>query len=136
MLVLGLDQEVLAIRCLWYGALKGQLVQVILSRPIGAPDRYELALVTTDLAATPAQVIERYADRRSEETSSRVGRFFQVQATPMRRAIRCRSAFGRPRSLRSAFHTSSRTSGKFCNCSGAKPSTSRRVSIIDAVSRR
>ena len=58
-----LDREVLAIRCLWYGALKGQLVQVILSRPIGAADGYELALVTTDLAATPAAVIERYADR-------------------------------------------------------------------------
>jgi hypothetical protein len=35
--------------------------------PIGSPDGYELALVTTDLAATPAQVIERYADRWSEE---------------------------------------------------------------------
>jgi hypothetical protein len=39
----------------------------VLSRPTGAPDGYELALVTTDLAATPAQVIERYADRWSEE---------------------------------------------------------------------
>jgi hypothetical protein len=63
-----LQREVLAIRCLWYGALKGQLVQVILSRPIGAPDGYELALVTTDLAATPAAIIERYADRWSAET--------------------------------------------------------------------
>jgi hypothetical protein len=44
---------VLAIRCVWYGALKGQPVQVILSRPIGSPDGYQLALVTTDLAATP-----------------------------------------------------------------------------------
>ena len=63
-----LDREVLAIRCLWYGALKGQPVQVILSRPVGAPDGYELALVTTDLAATPAAIIERYADRWSAET--------------------------------------------------------------------
>jgi hypothetical protein len=63
-----LDREVLAIGCLWYGALGGQLVQVVLSRPVGAPDGYELALVTTDLAATPAQVIERYANRWSEET--------------------------------------------------------------------
>jgi hypothetical protein len=59
---------VLAIRCLWYGALKGQLVQGVLSRPLGAPDGYELALVTTDLAATPAAIIERYADRWSEAT--------------------------------------------------------------------
>jgi hypothetical protein len=64
-----LDREVLAIGCLWYGALKGQPVQVVLSRPVGSPDGYELALVTTDLAATPTQVIERYADRWSEETA-------------------------------------------------------------------
>jgi hypothetical protein len=62
-----LEREVLSIRCLWYGALKGQPVRVVLSRPQGAPDGYELALVTTDLAATPAQVIERHADRWSEE---------------------------------------------------------------------
>jgi len=64
-----LDREVLAIGCLWYGALGRQPVQVVLSRRLGAPDGYELALVTTDLAATPAQVIERYADRWSAETS-------------------------------------------------------------------
>jgi hypothetical protein len=39
-----------------------------LVRPTGAPDGYELALVTTDLAATPAAIIERYANRWSEET--------------------------------------------------------------------
>jgi hypothetical protein len=62
-----LHRDVLALRCLWYGALGRQPVQVILSRPIGAPDGYQLALVTTDLAATPAQVIERYSDRWSAE---------------------------------------------------------------------
>ena len=36
-----------------YGALKDQPVQVVLSRPVGAPDGYQLALVTTDLAAIP-----------------------------------------------------------------------------------
>ena len=61
------EREVLSIRCLWYGALKGQPVQVVLARPQGAPDGYQLALVTTDLAATPQAVIERYADRSSEE---------------------------------------------------------------------
>jgi hypothetical protein len=45
-----LDREVLAVRCLWYGALKGQPVQVVLSRLQGARDGYELALVSTDLA--------------------------------------------------------------------------------------
>jgi hypothetical protein len=63
-----LDREVLAIGCLWYGALSGQLVQVVLSRPGGAANGYELALVTTDLAAASQQVIERYADRWSAET--------------------------------------------------------------------
>jgi hypothetical protein len=46
------QREVLAIHCLWYGALKAQPVQVVLSRPVGAPDGYQLALATTDLAAT------------------------------------------------------------------------------------
>jgi DDE superfamily endonuclease len=62
-----LDREVLALRCLWYGALGSQPVQAVLSRPVGACDGYELALVTTDLAATPAAVIERYATRWSAE---------------------------------------------------------------------
>jgi hypothetical protein len=48
-----LDREVLAIGCLWYGALNAQPVRVVLSRPLGACDGYELALVTTDLGATP-----------------------------------------------------------------------------------
>src|SRR4029450_3623845 len=61
------DREVLALRCLWYGALGSQPVQVVLSRPVGACDGYELALVTTDLAATPQVIIERYADRWSAE---------------------------------------------------------------------
>jgi hypothetical protein len=62
-----LDREALAFCCLWYGALKAQPVQVVLSRPVGVPDGYELALVTTDLAATPQVIIERYADRWSAE---------------------------------------------------------------------
>jgi hypothetical protein len=49
--------------------LKGQLVQVVLVRPVGAPDGYDLALVSTDLAATPAALVERYADRWSAETT-------------------------------------------------------------------
>jgi hypothetical protein len=56
-----LDREVLALRCLWYGALGRQPVQVVLSRRVGACDGYELALVTTDLSGTPQVIIERYA---------------------------------------------------------------------------
>jgi hypothetical protein len=62
------DREVLALRCLWYGALKGQMVQVVLSRCLGAPDGYDLAIVSTDLVATPQALIERYADRWPIET--------------------------------------------------------------------
>lgn len=40
-------------RCLWYGALGAQPVQVVLARPPGWPDGYELAVVSSDLAATP-----------------------------------------------------------------------------------
>ncbi len=64
-----LHREVLAIGCLWYGALGRQPVQVILSRPPGAPDGYELALVTTDLTATPAELVQRYAARWQVETT-------------------------------------------------------------------
>jgi DDE superfamily endonuclease len=61
------DREVLAIRCLWYGALGTQPVQVVLVRPLGDPDGYDLALVSTDLVSAPAALIERYADRWSIE---------------------------------------------------------------------
>jgi hypothetical protein len=60
---------VLALRCLWYGALDGQLVQVILSRAVGAPDGYQLALVTTDLAAFGVFMRTRIA-RYSRPTAS------------------------------------------------------------------
>jgi DDE superfamily endonuclease len=61
------DREVLSLRCLWYGALGAQPVQVVLSRPPGAPDGYDLALVSTDLDATAAELVERYAARWSIE---------------------------------------------------------------------
>src|SRR6266508_2365901 len=67
-------QEALAIGCLWYGALKGQPVQVVRSRPVGSPDGYQLALVTTDLAATPAELVQRYAARWQVETTFLDGR--------------------------------------------------------------
>src|SRR6185437_2477006 len=53
-----------AITCLWYGCLDTRTVQVILAR-----DRDDglLALVTTDLAASPAALITRYAARWSIE---------------------------------------------------------------------
>jgi hypothetical protein len=50
-------------RCLWYGTFGPRPVQVVLVRAPGAPDGYDLALVSTDLEATPAALVERYADR-------------------------------------------------------------------------
>jgi hypothetical protein len=57
------DREVLVLRCLWHGVFGRQPVQVVLVRQPGAPDGYDLALVSTDLHATGAELIERYATR-------------------------------------------------------------------------
>jgi hypothetical protein len=54
-------------RCLWYGAFGRQPVQVVLVRPPGRVDGYDVALVSTDLAATPAELVGRYAGRWSVE---------------------------------------------------------------------
>jgi hypothetical protein len=57
-----------AITCLWYGVFGPRRVQVLLIRDVSATG-YDLALVTTDLAASPAAVIERYASRWSIEVA-------------------------------------------------------------------
>jgi hypothetical protein len=52
-----------AITCLWYHVHRARPVQVVLVRE---PDRqrgFDLALVSTDLKATPAELVERYAAR-------------------------------------------------------------------------
>jgi DDE superfamily endonuclease len=56
----GQHMNLAAITCLWYGCLDTRTVQVILAR-----DRDDglLALVTTDLAASPAALVTRYAAR-------------------------------------------------------------------------
>ena len=55
-----------ALTCLWYSVFGARRVQVILIRDRSGTG-YDLALVTTDLRATAAQVIERYASRWSIE---------------------------------------------------------------------
>jgi hypothetical protein len=55
--------ELACLRCLWYGTFGPRPVQVVLVRAPGAPDGYDLALVSTDLKASPALLVERYADR-------------------------------------------------------------------------
>jgi hypothetical protein len=54
--------------CLWHSVFGTRPVQVILVRDRSASG-YDLALVTTDLDAGPAQVIERYASRWSIEVA-------------------------------------------------------------------
>lgn len=56
------------INALWYGVFGPQRVQVVLVRD-GCTTGYGVALVSTDLAATAVQVIERYAARWSVEVA-------------------------------------------------------------------
>jgi hypothetical protein len=57
------------ITCLWYSVFGPRTVQVILIRDKTISGGYDLALVTTDLAASAAQIIERYAARWSVEVA-------------------------------------------------------------------
>jgi hypothetical protein len=57
-----------AITCLWPSVFGTRAVTVVLIRDRSAAG-YDLALVTTDTAATAAQVIERYASRWSIEVA-------------------------------------------------------------------
>jgi hypothetical protein len=57
--------------CLWPGVFGTRPVQVVLVRPPDAPDGFDLALVTTDLAATPQALVERYAARWQVEVCFR-----------------------------------------------------------------
>jgi hypothetical protein len=55
------------IDCLWYGAFGSQRVHVVLVRDRAAGPGYDIALVSTDLTVTAAQLVERYASRWSIE---------------------------------------------------------------------
>ena len=56
------------VQCLWHGVFGPRPVQVVLIRDRACAG-YDLALATTDLAASPAAVIERYASRWSIEVA-------------------------------------------------------------------
>jgi hypothetical protein len=64
--------------CLWYGTWRTDTVRVILLRETGKTtlptSGYTIALVTTDLTATPETIITRYAARWSIEVT-----FFEVK---------------------------------------------------------
>lgn len=57
------DVEVHVLDCLWHGALGYTPVRVIIIRDATKPCGYQLALLTTDLDATAAEIIKRYGDR-------------------------------------------------------------------------
>ncbi len=63
-----------AFQCLWYEAFGQQPVQVVMIQDTTKPSGYELALISTDLQATPAQLIERYADRWPTEVAYEEGK--------------------------------------------------------------
>jgi hypothetical protein len=70
--------QITEVTCLWYGTWRTDTVRVILVRETSkkttpAKD-YGIALVTTDLSATPEQIITRYAARWSIEVT-----FFDVK---------------------------------------------------------
>ncbi len=55
------------IDCLWEPLGADTPVRVILVHDTTKPAGYQLALITTDLTSTPAQIVERYSDRWSIE---------------------------------------------------------------------
>ncbi len=60
-------KHVAEITCLWYGSWHARAVRLILARDQHTTSGYDLALVTTDLAATPGALVARYAARRAIE---------------------------------------------------------------------
>jgi DDE superfamily endonuclease len=63
-----------AFRCLWSEAFGQQPVQVVLIQDTSKPCGYELAIVSTDLNASAAELIERYAERWPTEVAYEEGK--------------------------------------------------------------
>ena len=59
----------LAVTGLWYSVFGSRPVQVVIVREPGDTDGYRIALVSTDLAASPAEIVARYAERWSIEVA-------------------------------------------------------------------
>lgn len=60
--------EIAHCELLWYLPFETQPVQLILVRDLGTGG-HDIALITTDLIASPAQIVERYASRWSIEVA-------------------------------------------------------------------
>ena len=62
------------VACIWYGSFGNRPGRCVLVRELGSTKAYDLALFTLDPAATPEQVVERYAVRWSIEPANAVGK--------------------------------------------------------------
>jgi hypothetical protein len=60
--------------CLWWGSMHRTPLQVVLVRGLDSKRAYDIALITTDLDATPETIVERYGDRWSEEQTIKDGK--------------------------------------------------------------
>ena len=66
--------DIAVIPAIWYGPFGNTAGQVTLVRDLGSTKAYDLALFTTDTAATGESIIERYAVRWSIEPSNANGK--------------------------------------------------------------
>ena len=62
------------IDCLWGPLGPGTPVRIILVQDTSKPSGYQLALITTDLQASAAEIVERYADRWPIEVAFEEGK--------------------------------------------------------------
>lgn len=61
------EASALVVEGLWYSVFGARAVRVVIVRESADSESYEIALITTDLNTSPAQIIARYADRWSIE---------------------------------------------------------------------
>ena len=60
--------------CLWYEAFGSQPVQVVIIQDTTKAQGFELALISTDRDATPAELVERYSERWPTEVAYEEGK--------------------------------------------------------------
>lgn len=63
------EAKALVIEGLWYSVFGPRAVQIVIVRELADTDGYRIALITTDVEASAAQTIARYADRWSIEVA-------------------------------------------------------------------
>jgi hypothetical protein len=110
--------EIAHCELLWYLPFETQPVQLILVRDPGTGG-HDIALITTDLIASPAQIVERYASRWSIEVAFEEAK--QVTGVGQAPNQRCG---GRSRLASSA---------KPCSHSGTPPRCTPTMSLKSAV---